>query len=353
MKHFKNIKALLIVLLVNVVSESVAQVNIRPYECWDETAFVSLSGHQPANYVRKDNNWEILYTLRTPHTIEELNSIGIQCNQSQLMLLEVGGLIKQEGKKWRTQIPILDEDQTNHLRKYSKEVANKIYAMTKKDFRQLMDGINAMGFQDNTASLIFSYLLDGRMWTKLVLFEDINNHPTWSGCYWLLYDARKGLSLGTNAYGKQDMIVTYGVTSEIVPSHKTMKECAYEIGQYGKINNQELVQQLLPYGVVDVDGNLTVPVIKKDNNPLKEIVNILTDKISASLKENVVPIRSQYNINSDNLTTVILYHEVMWDIIDLLIEKENLKIPKILENKNAEKYLLKNVTFYIEGGLMN
>ena len=48
MKHFKNIKALLIVLLVNVVSESVAQVNIRPYECWDETAFVSLSGHQPA-----------------------------------------------------------------------------------------------------------------------------------------------------------------------------------------------------------------------------------------------------------------------------------------------------------------
>ena len=54
----------------------------------------------------------------------------------------IGGLIKQEGKKWRTQIPILDEDQTNHLRKYSKEVASKICAMTKKDFRQLMDGIN-------------------------------------------------------------------------------------------------------------------------------------------------------------------------------------------------------------------
>ena len=353
MKNFTHIKTLLVVLLVNVVSDSMSQTNIRPYELWDETAFVSLSGHQPANYVRKDNNWEILYTLRTPHTIEELNNMGIPCNQSQLMLLEVGGLIKLVGKKWRTQIPILNEEQTNHLRKYSKEVANKIYATTKKDFKQLMNGISAMDFEDNTASLIFSYLLDGRMWTKLVLFEDINNHPTWSGCYWLLYDARRGLSLGTNAYGKQNMIVTYGITSEIVPSHKTMKDCANEIEKYGKINNQELVQQLLPYGVVGMDGNLTIPVIKKDNNPLKEIVNILTDKISEGLKESVAPIRNQYNINSVNLTTVILYHEVMWDIIDLLIEKENLKIPEILENRNVDKSMLKNVTFYIEGGLMN
>jgi hypothetical protein len=37
----------------------------------------------------------------------------------------MGGLIKQEGKKWQTQIPILDKDQTNHLRKYSKEVPIK------------------------------------------------------------------------------------------------------------------------------------------------------------------------------------------------------------------------------------
>ena len=158
MKNFTHIKTLLVALLVNVVSGTMAQTSIRPYECWNEIAFVSLSGHQPANYVRKDNNWEILYALRQPHTIEELNNMDIECNQSQLMLLEMGGLIKQEGKKWQTQIPILDKDQTNHLRKYSKEVANKIYATTKKDFKQLMDGINAMGFEDTTASLIFSYL---------------------------------------------------------------------------------------------------------------------------------------------------------------------------------------------------
>ena len=48
MKNFTHIKTLLVVLLVNVVSDSMSQTNIRPYELWDETAFVSLSGHQPA-----------------------------------------------------------------------------------------------------------------------------------------------------------------------------------------------------------------------------------------------------------------------------------------------------------------
>ena len=48
MKNFIHIKTLLVVLLVNVVSDTMAQTNIRPYECWNEIAFVSLSGHQPA-----------------------------------------------------------------------------------------------------------------------------------------------------------------------------------------------------------------------------------------------------------------------------------------------------------------
>lgn len=35
---------------------------------WEATQFVALSSHQPSDYVAPDNNWEILYCLRTPHT---------------------------------------------------------------------------------------------------------------------------------------------------------------------------------------------------------------------------------------------------------------------------------------------
>ena len=79
------------------------------------------------------------------------------------MLLEIGGLIEKEGKKWHTVVPILDKSQTDGLRAYSKQVADKVYTIAKSDFQLLMKEIDKMGFKDNTASLIFSYLLDGQM----------------------------------------------------------------------------------------------------------------------------------------------------------------------------------------------
>ena len=79
---------------------------------------------------------------------------------------------------WHTVVPILDKSQTDGLRAYSKQVADKAYTIAKSDFQLLMKEIEKMGFKDNTASLIFSYLLDGQMWTELVLFEEINKMGT-------------------------------------------------------------------------------------------------------------------------------------------------------------------------------
>ena len=72
-----------------------AQTDVRPYKEWEATQFVAVSGHQPEDYVLTDNNWEIMYNLRTPHTQSELLDMGIKCSDSQLLLLEVGGLINK------------------------------------------------------------------------------------------------------------------------------------------------------------------------------------------------------------------------------------------------------------------
>ena len=53
-------------------TNSAAQEQLRPYEKWEATQFVALSGHQPIDYVTADNNWEITYNLRTPQTAGEL-----------------------------------------------------------------------------------------------------------------------------------------------------------------------------------------------------------------------------------------------------------------------------------------
>lgn len=328
-----------------------AQTEIRPYQEWNETAFVSVKTHQPANYVRPDNNWDILYTLRTPYTQAELNSMGIPCTKSQLMLLEIGGLIEKEGKKWHTVVPILDKSQTDGLRAYSKQVADKVYTIAKSDFQLLMKEIDKMGFKDNTASLIFSYLLDGQMWTELVLFEEINNHATWSGCYWLLYDYREGLEMGTNTYGNSNLVVTYGVTSEIVPGHQKMREYAKEIAEYGKIVSEEYIRELQPYGLTDDEGNLLIPIIKKEENDFHRLIDVLKTTISTGMKNNVGTLLADYGIKNEKLGIVILYHEVMWDIIDLLIKEQGLVIPEIVKDGKTDKTQLKNVSFFVEDGL--
>ena len=329
-----------------------AQSEVRPYDQWEETAFVSIKSHQPADYVRPDNNWEILYTLRTPHTMKELNDMGVKCSRSQLMLLEIGGMIQKEGKKWHTVTPILDEEQTRELRAYSKQVADKIFAEAKPGFQSLMKEIDGMGFKDNTASLIFSYLMDGRMWTELTLFEDVNEYATWNGCYWLLYEPRKGSAFGTNAYGNMRFILTYGETSEIVPSHKLMEECAKEIEKYGKVTDERLIGIFRPYGVTDSEGNLLIPVIKRQDDNFHRLTDGLKTTISTGLKNNVGTLLADYGITNEKLGIVILYHEVMWDIMDLLKKELNLSAPTILTAPaTTDKRELKNVTFIVEGGL--
>ena len=146
-----------------------------------------------------------------------------------------------------------------------------------------------MGFENNALSLVFSYLLDGRMWTKLVLFDDINNHAGWSGCYWVLYEPRKDLAFGTNGFGGMNLILTY-LNSDVSPSSKTMEDSADEISKYGKIHNPQLISKLIPYGLTNKNGNILFPIIKNQQDSFHQITDKLVNSISSELKDNLLSI---------------------------------------------------------------
>ena len=287
-----------------------------------------------------------MYNLRTPHTQSELLGMGIKCSDSQLLLLEVGGLINKTKGKWKCTIPILDKEQTTSLRNVSKEIAASMYSKTKNDFVSLVHTIKEMGFENNALSLVFSYLLDGRMWTKLVLFDDINNHAGWSGCYWVLYEPRKDLKFGTNGFGDMNLILTY-LNSEVSPSSKTMDDSADEISQYGKINNPQLISKLIPYGLTNQSGDILFPIIKKQQDSFHQIIDKLVNSISSELKDNCGNIATQYDINDENTAMVILYHEVMWYLMDNLIQDKVLNIPAVFKDEENNKQRLNEVVFLL------
>ncbi|EKC60746.1 conserved hypothetical protein, secreted, partial [human gut metagenome] len=126
--------SLLIASLLAIPTPGEAQTSVRPYDQWEATQFIAVFGRQPEEFVRADNNWEILYHLRTPHTLSALREQGVKCTDSQMLLLEAGGLIRQTDGKWTCTIPILDQEQTRALREYSKDISASIYAKTKDEF---------------------------------------------------------------------------------------------------------------------------------------------------------------------------------------------------------------------------
>ena len=346
MKH-----SVLLPLLLTVSLAANARTPVRPYEEWEATQFVALSGHQPSDYVAPDNNWEILYCLRTPHTPAELRATGVGCTDSQLMLLEVGGLIAEQEGKWKTTIPILDREQTRSLRSFADGVAESVYTANEADFVNLAGTIREAGFGNNVFSLLFSYLLDGWMWTKLVLFEEIENHSTWSGCYWILYEPRDGMKCGTNSYGDQDLILTY-TDSRIARGSATMDRYAAEIARYGKVTDDGLITELQPYGMTDSQGNVPIPVIGNMPDAFHGITQKLVDAITTELKANCGDLATRYGIEDEKTAMVVLYHEVMWSLTDRLIRDGIVSVPPILTDGKAYENRLCDVLFFVGGGLM-
>lgn len=327
------------------------QGGLRSYDEWEATQFVALIGHQPSDYVTADNNWEIVYALRNPMTASELRNSGIACSDSQLMLLEVGGIIERHGGKWQTVIPILDKLQTDSLRLFSAEVADVIYKKNKQGFINYAKAIKDVGCEANTLSLIFSYLLDGRMWTELLLFDDAGRHTTWNGCYWILYEPRRGLKYGTNGYGEQDLCLTY-VDSGIAPSSDTMDKLADEMRRHGYVADPILVKELMKYGLVDAQGDPLFPVIRRVKDDFHQAADRLTDSISTAVKGYCGAMSSRFGFEDENVAVVALYHEVMWELMDALQRDGIVTVPGVFTDAKANADRLNEVVFFVEGGLM-
>lgn len=93
-------------------------------------------------------------------------------------------------------------------------------------------------------------------------------------------------------------------------------------------------------------------MIKKQQDRFHQIIEKLVDSISSELKNSCSNIATQYDISEEKTAMVILYHEVMWYLMDNLIQDKVLHIPAVYKDPVQNKQRLNEVVFFIEGGLM-
>lgn len=320
----------------------------RPFRDFSTTAFCLYSSFHPSQYIA-DNNWDILCAYRTPGPVSVLDSLSISYNKSQLRLLMVGDLLSFTDGKLKTKMPIFDKAQTEAIRSESKVFANSIFPYIESKIKELRKVLDAKGYNAQTYSLIFSYLLDGYIWAegKLPSAKQMADHGTWSGAYWAMWNKREEGRSGTNGYGP--LKVNWTDELGYWPSDKMLLSFARCImDNQLPVKDEELKSKLMKWGLVDSEGQPIIPVISCGN---KDEIDVLCDEIathiSDAIKNHASSISSNYNITSIEEATVIFYHEVMWDIMSILESKGLIEKPAILKGEEVGTEYFSDISFIV------
>jgi hypothetical protein len=341
-------KNTLIIIGLAMSISAAAQIKASPtdYKTWDYTCYCSTNLFTPHQVVNADNNWQILYALRGGHTLKTLDSLGIPYTQSQKLLLLAYNLLEQNGKNYAPAFPILDSLQTAELRQYSLKAATAIYDSIKASSKELNAYLvnNKMG--GNAYSILFSYVFDGLVWKK---FEDAKltskreYSDTWNGVFWALRPERKN-EAGTNSFINGNISISTNWNEEtftdkllgaFYADKKIIDAFLKEYGKRRKIADSAIINYLKPFGFFDDNNNIAIPVIDETvNNELCVLSDNIAEKIAGLFAEkaDLPEIQAKYNLKDANETAVILYHEVMWDFLDLLVKNKIIRKPPIFEN---------------------
>jgi len=315
------------------------------YKNYDMTCYCSATEtpHAVASY---DNNLEILIALKNGLSKAGLDSLNIKYTYSQLKLLQVYNLILKRNNKYYLNIPILTNEQTDQLRTVSKNLANKITLHIENEISDLITYLNSTGYTKNSFSIIFSYILDGKIWEKfeerkvLKPFSRSNDMSPWEGYFWILSSKRE-VKYGTNS--QTDSNLTFSVTSgapnrilkTFYVSDNLIDTLLINIIQSGKVVDKNAIEAFKKFNIVDDFGNVNVPIIsEKDQSKLFELSNSIVTKICDDITTDryLNDITKIFKFSSLEQTVVILYHEILWDLLDNLVEKKLITKPMIILN---------------------
>ena len=93
---------------------------------------------------------------------------------------------------------------------------------------------------------------------------------------------------------------------------------------------------------------MQIPVIDREK---QDSVNILchrlSDSLTSAVKDNIARAQEITKMD-DKRTSIVLFHEIMWDTVDLLQARNLVKVPEVLTNEAAPKEQFRNILFVIE-----
>lgn len=348
-------KIILIVFLILLFNNSSFPQNDSFYNFKENESicYCSAKYSTPDYIAGLDNNWELLIELKQPKTKSQLDSAGIKCSMSQLQLLKQWNLIgRNKDGTYQTLIKIFEKEKTEALREYSQKLSLGLIDIIKPDILNLKSILKKAGREKNTFSILFSYIIDGMVWSNFEKNNILNKNvitiekPFWSGEFWTLYPKRN-FYCGTNSLSDKgySLVVNWSDNSRanMKPFFSRFDLLDKILSNYidnTKVTDKEAMEVYSEYNLFDKNGYLTIPIItESDDDPLFNISKDIAIKTSEYIINNTDTneLITKFNLADKSQAIIIVYHEVLWDILDIL-EKENIiSKPEVFKNPESAK----------------
>jgi len=182
----------------------------------------------------------------------------------------------------------------------------------------------------------------GLIWKRFEkenITEKWSGTGVWSGNYWFLTPKRLFDCGGTNFWNDDEKGFEFNWNWSPVEDvtgglWKVNIDALFSLAQGNSIPTKEIIDEFGKFGFFDKNLNLTIPVInEKENNTLCLLSNNIIDKLFAAFlaKTNIDALTS-YDFNDNNETIIVFYHEFLFDLMDVLLEKQVIQLPKAFQS---------------------
>lgn len=88
-------------------------------------------------------------------------------------------------------------------------------------------------------------------------------------------------------------------------------------------------------------------IYRNNNDKIDLLCRDITTDLSHAVKKHCISWGKAHNIASQQLSQVIFYHEVMWDLLDILESKGIISMPAILKGEEVGKEHFGDISFIV------
>lgn len=319
---------------------------------WDLICFCTTSVNTPHFAVRADTNGQILYYAQSGATKAQIQqAIGQPVLTSQLVLLQDWRLLRRSGEVYTTSIPVLGPEKIGQLREQMRNLASNIAPAIRPDVEQIVSDLKQRNLSDHLYSVLFSYVLDGLTWNQLSEIKAVPemqitaSHPFWDGTFWALYPSRSAQP-GTNSNDNGGITLLMTWTDPVESQLNTLQGTpslmpVLQRAAHGDC--QHLSIEDVAHNQWDLgrpDGSCALPVIHENANDPVYVAGV---RIAKQIASAVQASNFQTLIGggvTQQQAHLIEGHELMWEVLDALVEQGIVRQPSVLRTGTTDPAML-------------